>query len=73
MKYGTGSFIAGVLIVVVSLSKNIFVGADTIVPSQVEFAFKLGIIVGSVLIAISVLLFMLASSSTGEKEQQEEK
>ena len=68
MKFGTGSFIAGVLVVLASLGKNIFVGADTVISAQIQSAFKIGLIAGTILIVVSVVLFMLAGSGLGEKE-----
>lgn len=68
MKYGSGSFVAGILIVVGSLSKNIFVGADTVTSSQIELAFGVGLIIGTVLIIISIILFVLASANYSKNE-----
>ena len=68
MKYGSGSFVAGILIVVGSLSKSIFVGADTQIPTVVTYAFVGGLIIGTALIVLSIILFMMASSSFGKEE-----
>jgi hypothetical protein len=68
MKVGSSSFVIGILVVVGSLSKNIFVGADTTISIQADFAFKVGLIVGIALIILSVILFMLASASFDKNE-----
>jgi len=68
MKYGTGSFITGVFVVLVSLGKNIFVSADTTLGTQVENAFKASLIIGAVLIVVSVILFMIAGSGLDKNE-----
>jgi len=63
MKVATGSFIAGILLVVGSINKNIFVGADAQTTEFITNIIIGGLIVGVVLIIVSVILFMAASGN----------